>query len=137
VNEHLREVREVADGGDATLFVHLGYQAEKDPTVLNRKPGSEEEKILLAQVKKAVKRDPGRFHRIAKDILGVSEETTTGVHRLYKMHEQGELLPPEVPGCALAVLALHARPEWSGEFMPWNHPEIQSLVRRYASSTSA
>jgi adenosylhomocysteinase len=84
------------DGGDATLFVHLGYQAEKDPTVLNRKPGSEEEKILLAQVKKAVKRDPGRFHRIAKDILGVSEETTTGVHRLYKMHEQGELLFPAI-----------------------------------------
>ncbi len=84
------------DGGDATLFVHLGYQAEKDPSVLDRKPGSEEEKILLAQVKKAIKRDPGRFHRIAPDILGVSEETTTGVHRLYKMHEDGELLFPAI-----------------------------------------
>ena len=84
------------DGGDATLFVHLGYQAEKDPSVLDRKPGSEEERVLLAQVKKAVKRDKGRFHRIAKDILGVSEETTTGVHRLYKMHEQGELLFPAI-----------------------------------------
>jgi adenosylhomocysteinase len=84
------------DGGDATLFVHLGYQAENDPSVLNRKPGSEEERILLAQVKKAVKREPGRFHRIAKDILGVSEETTTGVHRLYKMHERGELLFPAI-----------------------------------------
>ncbi len=84
------------DGGDATLFVHLGYQAEKDPSILNRKPDSEEEKILLAQVKKAIKRDPGRFHRIAPEILGVSEETTTGVHRLYKMHERGELLFPAI-----------------------------------------
>ena len=84
------------DGGDATLFVHLGYQAEEDPSVLDRKPGSAEEKVLLAQVKKAVRRDPGRFHRIAGDILGVSEETTTGVHRLYKMHERGELLFPAI-----------------------------------------
>ncbi len=84
------------DGGDATLFVHLGYQAEKDPSILNRKPGSTEEKIVLAQLKKAVTRDPGRFHRIAKGILGVSEETTTGVHRLYKMHEKGELLFPAI-----------------------------------------
>ncbi len=84
------------DGGDATLFVHLGYAAEKDPSILDRKPGSEEEKVLLAQVKKAIKKDPGRFHRIAPDILGVSEETTTGVHRLYKMHERGELLFPAI-----------------------------------------
>jgi NAD(P)-dependent dehydrogenase (short-subunit alcohol dehydrogenase family) len=56
--------------------------------------------------------------------------------RFVRYHEQGELLPPEVPGCALAVLSIHARSEWSGEFMPWNHPEIQSLVRRYACSTS-
>ncbi|HMO50310.1 MAG TPA: adenosylhomocysteinase [Kiritimatiellia bacterium] len=82
------------DGGDATLFVHLGYQAEIDPKVLDRKPGSEEERILLAQVKKAVKRDPGRFHRMAKQIRGVSEETTTGVHRLYQMMEREELLFP-------------------------------------------
>ena len=79
------------DGGDATLFVHLGYQAEEDPSVLNRKPGSHEEVILLAQLKKALKRDPGRFHRMVKQIRGVSEETTTGVHRLYKMQEKGEL----------------------------------------------
>ncbi len=84
------------DGGDATLFVHLGYQAEIDPTVLNKKPGSPEEKVLLAQVKKAIKRDPGRFHRIVKDIQGVSEETTTGVHRLYQMQERGELLFPAI-----------------------------------------
>lgn len=82
------------DGGDATLFVHLGCQAEKNPSILNRKPGSYEEKILLAQLKKALKRDPKRFSRIAKHIRGVSEETTTGVHRLYKMQEKGELLFP-------------------------------------------
>jgi len=82
------------DGGDATLFVHLGYQAENDPKVLDRKPGSIEEKILLAQVKKAVKANPGRFHKLAKSIRGVSEETTTGVHRLYQMLEREELLFP-------------------------------------------
>ncbi|OQW94638.1 MAG: adenosylhomocysteinase [Verrucomicrobia bacterium A1] len=82
------------DGGDATLFVHLGYRAEEDPSILNRKPGSHEEKILLAQLKKSLKRDPKRFHRIVKPIRGVSEETTTGVHRLYKMQEKGELLFP-------------------------------------------
>jgi adenosylhomocysteinase len=82
------------DGGDATLFVHLGYQAENDPSILNRKPGSREEGILLAQLKKAHKRDPKRFHRIIKDIRGVSEETTTGVHRLEQMHARGELLIP-------------------------------------------
>ena len=82
------------DGGDATLFVHLGYQAEIDPKVLDRKPGSEEERILLAQVKKAVKANPGRFHKLAKSIRGVSEETTTGVHRLYQMLEREELLFP-------------------------------------------
>jgi len=82
------------DGGDATLFVHLGYQAENDPRVLDRKPGSPEEAVLLAQLRRALKRDPGRFHRIAGDIRGVSEETTTGVHRLYQMHRKGELLFP-------------------------------------------
>lgn len=82
------------DGGDATLFVHLGVKAESDPSVLDRKPGSPEEKVLLAQIKKALKKDPKRFSRIAKGILGVSEETTTGVHRLYQMMERGELLFP-------------------------------------------
>jgi adenosylhomocysteinase len=82
------------DGGDATLFVHLGLRAESDPSVLDRKPGSHEEKVLLAQLKTALKKDPKRFSRIAKDIIGVSEETTTGVHRLYQMMERGELLFP-------------------------------------------
>ncbi len=82
------------DGGDATLLVHLGRRAEEDPSVLDRVPGSPEEKVLLAQIRKSIKRDPQRFHRIAKEILGVSEETTTGVHRLYQMVERGELLFP-------------------------------------------
>ena len=82
------------DGGDATLFVHLGYRAEEDPSILNRKPESGEEAILLAQLKKSIKRDPKRFHRIIKSIRGVSEETTTGVHRLEQMHARGELMIP-------------------------------------------
>ncbi|MBN1671326.1 MAG: adenosylhomocysteinase [Kiritimatiellae bacterium] len=84
----------VDDGGDATLMVHLGRQAEERPEILRRKPGSHDEAALLAQLRTSVRRDPGRFHRIAKGIRGVSEETTTGVHRLYKMHERGELLFP-------------------------------------------
>ena len=84
----------VDDGGDATLFVHLGYRAEEDASVLSRTPDSEEERVLLARVRKAVRRDPGRFHRIAGAIRGVSEETTTGVHRLYKWAGSGELLFP-------------------------------------------
>ncbi|MDF7825532.1 adenosylhomocysteinase [Pontiellaceae bacterium B12227] len=82
------------DGGDATMFVQVGVKAEKDPTVLDKKPESEEEAVFLAQLKKALKKDPTRFSRIAKDILGVSEETTTGVHRLYQLEAAGELLFP-------------------------------------------
>ncbi len=81
------------DGGDATLFVHLGYRAEKNPKVLSN-PGNPEEEALFNQLKKSLKRDPQRFHRIAPGILGVTEETTTGVHRLYQMHQRGELLFP-------------------------------------------
>ena len=84
------------DGGDATLFVHLGVKAEKNPEILDRKPESVEEGILYRQLKKALKKDPTRFSRIAKEIMGVSEETTTGVHRLYQMEEQGELLFPAI-----------------------------------------
>jgi adenosylhomocysteinase len=84
------------DGGDATLFVHLGYQAEEDPAVLDRKPKSREEQTLYNQLKASVKRDPGRFHRMAKQIRGVTEETTTGVHRLYQMKDRGELLFPAI-----------------------------------------
>ncbi|MEE3198188.1 MAG: adenosylhomocysteinase [Pseudomonadota bacterium] len=84
------------DGGDATLFVHLGCQAEKDPSVLEKEPESEEERVLLAQIKKSISKNPQRFQTIADGILGVTEETTTGVHRLYQMFEQNELLFPAI-----------------------------------------
>ena len=84
------------DGGDATMFVQLGVQAETKPAVLDRKPGSPEEKVFFAQLKKALKKDPTRFSRIAKEIRGVTEETTTGVHRLYQLAEKGELLFPAI-----------------------------------------
>lgn len=82
------------DGGDATLFVHLGAKAEKNPEVLNVVPESEEEEVLYAQLRKALQKNPGRFAKLAASIKGVSEETTTGVHRLYQMHAKGELLFP-------------------------------------------
>ncbi len=84
------------DGGDATLFVHLGVKAEKNPEILDRKPESVEEGILYRQLKKALKKDPTRFSRISAKIMGVSEETTTGVHRLYQMEERGDLLFPAI-----------------------------------------
>jgi len=84
------------DGGDATLFVHLGFEATKNPAILDKKPGSAEEAILYAQLKKSIKRDPKRFKNMPAGIRGVSEETTTGVHRLYQMHKQGRLLFPAI-----------------------------------------
>jgi len=84
------------DGGDATLFVHLGFQAEEDASVLDKTPETEEEGYLLAQLKKSLQRDPQRFHRMVKELRGVTEETTTGVHRLYQMLERGELLFPAI-----------------------------------------
>jgi adenosylhomocysteinase len=84
----------VDDGGDATLFIQLGCAAEKDPSILDRKPGSTEEAVLYAQLKQALAQDPGRFSRIVGGIRGVSEETTTGVSRLYRLRDKGELLFP-------------------------------------------
>ena len=84
------------DGGDATLFVHLGFEATKNPAILDKKPGSAEEAILFAQLKKSIKKDPKRFKNMPAGIKGVSEETTTGVHRLYQMHKQGRLLFPAI-----------------------------------------
>ncbi|OUU78437.1 MAG: adenosylhomocysteinase [Gammaproteobacteria bacterium TMED78] len=84
------------DGGDATLFVHLGYKAENDPSILDKEPESEEEGFLFAQLKKSIKNDPTRFQRMVKVIKGVTEETTTGVHRLYHMLEKNELLFPAI-----------------------------------------
>ncbi len=83
------------DGGDATLLLHLGTKAEKDMTVLAN-PGSEEETILFAAIRAKLEKDPAWYStRIAK-IKGVTEETTTGVHRLYQMHERGELRFPAI-----------------------------------------
>ena len=82
------------DGGDATMFVQLGYKAEENPKILDKKPDNPEEVAFYNQLKKSLKRDPQRFHRIAPEIRGVTEETTTGVHRLYQLAEKGELLFP-------------------------------------------
>ena len=79
------------DGGDATLLMHLGARAEKDIKVL-AKPGSEEEKILFAAIKAKLKVDPTWYSRRLKNIIGVTEETTTGVHRLNEMSAKGTLL---------------------------------------------
>ncbi len=85
------------DGGDATMFVHLGLRAEKGDTAFLDKPGSEEEEIFFALLKKMLAEKPkGWFAEIAKSIKGVSEETTTGVHRLYEMQKQGKLLWPAI-----------------------------------------
>jgi adenosylhomocysteinase len=85
------------DGGDATLFVHLGVRAEGGDTAFLNQPGSEEEEILFALLKKTLKEKPkGWFGSIAKSIRGVSEETTTGVHRLYIMEKEGRLLFPAI-----------------------------------------
>jgi adenosylhomocysteinase len=84
----------VDDGGDATLLIHKGYQAENDPSLVEVKPSNHEEGVILNQLKQTLKSDPGKWHRIAQEWKGVSEETTTGVHRLYQMQEKGQLLVP-------------------------------------------
>ncbi|HKS85576.1 MAG TPA: adenosylhomocysteinase [Pseudolabrys sp.] len=85
------------DGGDATLLVHLGVRAEGGDTAFLEKATSEEEEILFALIKKTLKEKPkGWFGEIAKSIKGVSEETTTGVHRLYEMQKKGTLLFPAI-----------------------------------------
>ncbi|MDP4009977.1 MAG: adenosylhomocysteinase [Candidatus Shapirobacteria bacterium] len=84
------------DGGDATLFLHWGYIAEEDPKFLDRKASNNEEAIILNQLKKSIKKNPKRFHKMMAEIKGVSEETTTGVHRLYQMHQKGELKIPAI-----------------------------------------
>jgi adenosylhomocysteinase len=86
----------VDDGGDATLMVHLGAQAEKDPTVLSREAHGEDEVQLMAFLKETQKTHPNKWTEMAKKIKGVSEETTTGVHRLYKMMENKTLLFPAI-----------------------------------------
>jgi adenosylhomocysteinase len=84
------------DGGDATLLIHLGCEAEKNPTVLDRVAESEEEKILLASIRHKLADEPHFYSKIAKNLIGVSEETTTGVHRLYERVKAGTLLFPAI-----------------------------------------
>src|SRR6187399_3653190 len=85
------------DGGDATMFVHLGVRAENGDTAFLDKPGSEEEEVFFALLKRILKEKPkGYFAELAKNIKGVSEETTTGVHRLYDMQKAGTLLWPAI-----------------------------------------
>ncbi|HKB58872.1 MAG TPA: adenosylhomocysteinase [Gallionellaceae bacterium] len=83
------------DGGDATLLLHLGSRAEKDISVLG-KPGSEEEEVLFAAIKAKLATDKSWYSDRLAQIKGVTEETTTGVHRLYQMHERGDLKIPAI-----------------------------------------
>jgi adenosylhomocysteinase len=83
------------DGGDATLLIHLGKQAESDPSVLDN-PQNEEEEAAYASIKKRLAEQPGWYSKVAESLKGVTEETTTGVHRLYDMAKQGTLLFPAI-----------------------------------------
>jgi adenosylhomocysteinase len=83
------------DGGDATLLLHLGTRAEKDLSVLAN-PTSEEETILYASIKEKLKTSPTWYSTRLKEVKGVTEETTTGVHRLYQMHKEGKLAFPAI-----------------------------------------
>jgi adenosylhomocysteinase len=84
------------DGGDATLLIHLGMRAEAGDTDFLSKPGNEEEEILFAAIKKRLASNPGWYSRCGHAIKGISEETTTGVHRLYIMERDGKLLWPAI-----------------------------------------
>lgn len=86
----------VDDGGDASLLVHLGYRAEDDANVINREGSNREEQVILETLNRILKEDNQRWHRTIADLKGISEETTTGVHRLYQMMERGELLVPAI-----------------------------------------
>ncbi len=86
----------VDDGGDATLLIHKGYELENGDKWVNSKSASEEEGIIKNLLKKVYKEDPKHWHKVVAELKGVSEETTTGVHRLYKMLEEGKLLIPAI-----------------------------------------
>lgn len=86
----------VDDGGDATLLVHKGFAAENNASILDVTPSSSEEAIILKTLKDILKEDNSKWHRTLEELKGVSEETTTGVHRLYQMMERGELLIPAI-----------------------------------------
>lgn len=86
----------VDDGGDATLLVHKGYEIEENPKLLEEEPSNKEEKVVLDLLKREYDKDPDKWHRVSKNIHGVSEETTTGVNRLYQMMKNNTLLFPAV-----------------------------------------
>src|SRR3569833_2518484 len=86
----------VDDGGDVTLLIHKGYELENGSDWVNTPSASLEEKVIKDLLKKVHAEDPQRWHKMAKEWRGVSEETTTGVHRLYKMQEAGTLLVPAI-----------------------------------------
>ena len=86
----------VDDGGDATLMIHRGYAAEKDASVLELPAEGIDEQELNKILKRILAENPNRWHDVAKEMKGVSEETTTGVHRLYQMQEEGKLLFPAI-----------------------------------------
>jgi adenosylhomocysteinase len=83
------------DGGDATLLIHLGIKARENPSVIAH-PTNEEEEVLFAAIKARLQQDPDWYARVGKNIRGVTEETTTGVHRLYQMAKEGRLLFPAI-----------------------------------------
>ncbi len=86
----------VDDGGDASLLVHWGFKAEDDPATIDRIGANHEEQVILDTLHTILAEDNGRWHRTLADMKGISEETTTGVHRLYQMMERGELLVPAI-----------------------------------------
>jgi adenosylhomocysteinase len=86
----------VDDGGDATLLIHRGYQAENDASILDEPTDNRELSVINAVLKRQLERNPRYWHNAVADIEGVSEETTTGVHRLYQMHRDGKLLFPAI-----------------------------------------
>jgi adenosylhomocysteinase len=77
-------------------MVHLGYKAEKTPGILDKKPSNREEAIILSTLKDILAKEPEKWHTTVSELKGISEETTTGVHRLYQMMESGELLVPAI-----------------------------------------
>ena len=86
----------VDDGGDATLLIHKGYDCENDPSLLNVETSNAEEAALMSVLKATYEENPNFWHEVVANWKGVSEETTTGVHRLYQMKEQGKLLVPAI-----------------------------------------
>lgn len=86
----------VDDGGDATLLIHKGVAIENDPSLLDKTPSNAEEGVILNTLRAVYKENPTKWHDMLKELRGVSEETTTGVHRLYQMMERGELLIPAI-----------------------------------------